>query len=135
LFRVIVDESGAIHSRAPHDAAPEATVQQMLPALMLIVICAHPQRAITGFAHEISKGLRILLLFTISRLDSAGEFRTRGSKNNGGRTYRANEAGFGPAIDARARAAAVAGRDLGGTSSNFMSENRTRPLPAPLANQ
>jgi hypothetical protein len=75
----------------------------MLPTLMLIVIFGHPQRFIAGFAHEISKGrCGILLLFTTGRLDSAGEFWARGSKNNGGRTYRADEPGFGPEIDAPA---------------------------------
>jgi len=38
----------------------------------------------------------------------------------------------GAGIDERARA--VAERGLGGTNSNFMSENRTRPLPASPAN-
>jgi hypothetical protein len=41
LFRVIVDESGAIRSPAPHVRRPplSPTVQQMFLSLMLIVIC------------------------------------------------------------------------------------------------
>src|ERR1700688_4104665 len=101
----------------------------MLLSLMLIAICGHSRRFVAGFAHEISQALQIPLLFTMSRLDSAGEFRARGTKNNGGPHISRKRARFGPGaeIGERARAAAAEG-DFGGTNANFMNENSTRPL-------
>jgi len=40
--------------------------------------------------------------------------------------------GSGAEIDERARAAAAADVDFGGTNANFMNENSTRPLSASL---
>jgi hypothetical protein len=105
----------------------------MLLSLMLIAICGHSRRFAGGSAHEISQALQIPLLFTMSCLDSAGEFGARGTKNNGGPHMSRKPARFGPGaeIDERARAAA-AGGDFGGTNANFMNENNTRPLFAAL---
>ena len=96
--------------------------------------CGHSRRFVAGFAHETSQALQILLLFTMSRLDSAGEFRARGAKNNGGPHIRRKRTRFGPGaeIDERARAAAAAEGDFGVTNANFMNENSTRPLSAAL---
>jgi hypothetical protein len=106
----------------------------MLLSLMLIAICGHSRRFVGGSAHEISQALQIPLLFTMSRLDSAGEFRARATKNNGGPHMSRQRARFGPGaeIDERARAAAAAEGDFGGTNANFVNENSTRPLSASL---
>jgi hypothetical protein len=50
---------------------------------MSIVIFAHARR-IGLFLHAKLAGRPNVLLFTMSRVDFAGEFSTRGSKNNGG---------------------------------------------------
>jgi hypothetical protein len=52
-------------------------------ALMFIVIFGH-ERRIGLNLHTKSSGHPIALFFTMSRVDFAGEFSTRGSKNNGG---------------------------------------------------
>jgi hypothetical protein len=80
----------------------------MFLSLMFIVICGHSRRFVAGFAHEFPRRCRFPLLFTMRHLDSAGEFRARGTKNNGGPHISRKRTRFGPGaeIDERARAVA-----------------------------
>jgi hypothetical protein len=105
--------------------------------LTLIAICGHSRRFVGGFAHEISQELQIPLLFTMSRLDSAGEISGARDQEQwwSAHVAQTNPVWPGAEIDERAGAAAVAEGDFCRTNANFMNENSTRPLSAALANQ